>query len=320
MPFIGQNPSVGAYNILDDITIGSSTNGPFNLLLNGAAFTPESANHLLVSLNGVIQKPGSSFTVSGSQITFVTSSGTLTSSDSIDFIMALGNVLDVGTPTDGSISTNKIASNAVTGAKIAPTITTNHTFSGTLEVPAATSGWRHIKTQTGTNASSIDFLHGFNGVIFDNTYDVYEFVVHYMYSASGHELRIEPSQDGSTYTLSNTVGYALGAYRNGGDGANTNLHNEQANGVGFFRQNISSGDSALEISAGQTRIYSAYDSDKATVAVTTLGSMQNASGNIYGIGTNYGGLKVAGRTHGVRFRAESSNIYAKISLYGLKDA
>ena len=118
MPFIGQNPSVGAYNILDDITIGSNTNGPFNLLLNGAAFTPETANHLLVSLNGVIQKPGSSFTVSGSQITFVTSSGTLTTSDSIDFIMALGNVLDVGAPTDGSISTNKIATGAVTDAKI----------------------------------------------------------------------------------------------------------------------------------------------------------------------------------------------------------
>ena len=28
MPFIGQNPSVGAYNILDDITIGSNTNDP----------------------------------------------------------------------------------------------------------------------------------------------------------------------------------------------------------------------------------------------------------------------------------------------------
>ena len=67
---------------------------------------------------------GSSFTVSGSQITFVTSSGTLTTSDSIDFIMALGNVLDVGTPTDGSISTNKIANSGydINGAKIAPTM------------------------------------------------------------------------------------------------------------------------------------------------------------------------------------------------------
>lgn len=308
MPFIGQNPSVGGYHVLDNITIGSNTNGPFDMLLNGVAFSPESANHLLVSLNGVIQKPGSSFTVSGSQITFVTSSGTLTTSDSIDFIMALGNVLNVGIPTDGS----------VTGAKIAPTITTNHTFSGTLEVPAATSGWRHIKTLEGSNVSSIDFLHGNNGVIFDNTYDVYEFVVHYMYTAGSHELRIEPSQDGSTFTTSNTVGYALGAYRNGGAGVN--LWNAQANGAGFYRQTISSGDSAQDISAGQTRIYSAFDSDKATVAVTTFGSMQDSSGNIYGIGTNYGGIKVAGRTYGLRFRGESSNIYAKISLYGLKDA
>ena len=110
MPFIGQNPSVGAYHVLDNITIGSNTNGPFDMLLNGVAFSPESANHLLVSLNGVIQKPGSSFTVSGSQITFVTSSGTLTTSDSIDFIMALGNVLDVGVPTDGSVSSAKLAS------------------------------------------------------------------------------------------------------------------------------------------------------------------------------------------------------------------
>ena len=55
-----------------------------------------------------------------------------------------------------------------------------HTFSGTLDI-IQTSGWAH-KNSNGTNASSIDFLHGYNGVIFDNTYDVYEFVVHYMYS------------------------------------------------------------------------------------------------------------------------------------------
>ena len=54
----------------------------------------------------------------------------MTSSDNINFIMALGNVLDVGTPTDGTVnasgtrdSTNavttaKIADDAVTGAKI----------------------------------------------------------------------------------------------------------------------------------------------------------------------------------------------------------
>ena len=114
MPFIGQEPLTGAYHVLDAIT--TSATATYNLQLNSGAFSPATANQLLVSLNGVIQKPGSSFTISGSQITF---SSALTSSDSIDFIIALGDVLSVGTPTDGSVNTAKIATDAVTSAKIA---------------------------------------------------------------------------------------------------------------------------------------------------------------------------------------------------------
>ena len=113
MPFIGQEPLTGAYHVLDAIT--ASATATYNLQLNSGAFSPATANQLLVSLNGVIQKPGSSFTISGSQITF---SSALSSSDSIDFIIALGDVLSVGTPTDGSVTTAKIAPNAVTDAKI----------------------------------------------------------------------------------------------------------------------------------------------------------------------------------------------------------
>jgi hypothetical protein len=133
MPFIGQEPLTGAYHVLDAIT--TSATATYNLQLNSGAFSPATANQLLVSLNGVIQKPGSSFTVSGSQITF---SSALTSSDSIDFIIALGDVLNVGTPTDGSVATAKIAPNAVVGSKLASDIgisTTGNiatTGSGTL--------------------------------------------------------------------------------------------------------------------------------------------------------------------------------------------
>jgi hypothetical protein len=66
---------------------------------------------MLVSLNGVIQAPNTSFSVSGSTITFLPSSGTLSSSDSIDFIMVYGNVLDVGVATtvsDASITKAKM--------------------------------------------------------------------------------------------------------------------------------------------------------------------------------------------------------------------
>ena len=113
MPFIGTQPDVGGYSVLDNLT--ASATASYTLQKDSANFSPSSANQLLVSLNGVIQKPGSSFTVSGSTLTF---SSALTSSDSIDFILAMGEPLLVGTPSDGTVSTSKIADDAVTGAKI----------------------------------------------------------------------------------------------------------------------------------------------------------------------------------------------------------
>jgi len=133
MPFIGTQPDVGGYSVLDALT--ASATASYTLQKDSANFSPSSANQLLVSLNGVIQKPGSSFTVSGSTLTF---SSALTSSDSIDFILAMGEPLLVGTPSDGTVSTAKIATDAVTGAKLANDIgisTTGNiatTSSGTL--------------------------------------------------------------------------------------------------------------------------------------------------------------------------------------------
>lgn len=204
MPFIGQNPSVGAYNILDDITIGSNTNGPFNLLLNGAAFKPESANHLLVSLNGVIQKPGSSFTVSDSQITFITSSGTLTTSDSIDFIMALGNVLDVGVPTDGSISTNKIATNSVSMDKLAT--------SGTLPALNGSAltgiGAGVVITNNTTGGAGADEL--VFDLSMDTSYLFQRFVIEGIYTSTTHDVALTTRRatDNTYYSGANDYAYS----------------------------------------------------------------------------------------------------------------
>ena len=109
MPYIGKEPTTGNFVYADDITT-SSTN-TYNILVGGVAFSPESANHLIVSLNGVIQKANTSFSVSGSQITFLPSSGTLSSTDSIDFILILGSVNDVGVATtvsDSAITKSKL--------------------------------------------------------------------------------------------------------------------------------------------------------------------------------------------------------------------
>jgi len=42
----------------------------------------------------------------------------LTSNDTIDFVILLGNVLDIGTPSDDTVSTAKIQDDAVTSAKL----------------------------------------------------------------------------------------------------------------------------------------------------------------------------------------------------------
>ena len=119
MAYIGKSPTVGNFVKLDAIT-ASSTN-TYNLLNGGVAFTPESANHMIVSLNGVIQAPSTAFSVSGSTITFLPSSGTLSSSDVIDFILVLGNVLDIGTPSDSTVTnakTNFVSSSSNAGLSI----------------------------------------------------------------------------------------------------------------------------------------------------------------------------------------------------------
>ena len=85
---------------------------------------------MIVSLNGVIQAPNTAFSVSGSTITFLPSSGTLSSSDTIDFIMVLGNVLDIGTPSDSTV-TNAKTNFTTTSSNAGLSIKGDGTTSGT---------------------------------------------------------------------------------------------------------------------------------------------------------------------------------------------
>ena len=129
MAYIGKEPQVGNYIKLDAIST-SSTN-TYNLTQDSVAFVPESALHMLVSLNGVIQSPLSSFSVSGSTITFLPSSGTLSSSDTIDFILVLGNTLDIGTPSDSTVTnakTNFVSTSSSAGLQIKGDGTTDGTL------------------------------------------------------------------------------------------------------------------------------------------------------------------------------------------------
>ena len=113
MPFIGNQPTQGRFIELDSLTASATAN--YTLQLNSANFEPESVNNLLVSINGVIQG-SSTMSLNGAVLTV---GATLSSSDTIDFVRVFGNVGTVSTPTDGSVTANKIGTGAVTSAKIA---------------------------------------------------------------------------------------------------------------------------------------------------------------------------------------------------------
>ena len=107
MPYIGSEPSSGLFQELDSLT--ASATDDYTLKLNGADYFPETVNNLLVSINGVIQG-GSTMALNGAVLTV---GATLSSSDTIDFVRVFGNVGTVSTPTDGSVTANKIGTGAV---------------------------------------------------------------------------------------------------------------------------------------------------------------------------------------------------------------
>ena len=107
MPYIGRQLTQGNFIKLDDLQSqfdGSKTT--FNLTTGNKSYTPGSANALLVSLGGIIQEVGTSFTVTNDQITF----SNPPTADAQIFIIALGNSVSVGTPADGTITATKLNS------------------------------------------------------------------------------------------------------------------------------------------------------------------------------------------------------------------
>ena len=114
MAYIGREPQVGNFQVCDAISVVNGQ-AAYTMQVSSVNVSPETANHVLCSLNGVLQKPGSSFTISGSTITFASN---LATGDVIDFVILLGNVLDLGVPSDSTVSLAKLTA---TGTKSSST-------------------------------------------------------------------------------------------------------------------------------------------------------------------------------------------------------
>ena len=105
MPYIGRQLTQGNFIKLDDLQSQfNGTKTTFNLTTGNKSYTPGSANALLVSLGGVIQEVGTSFTVNNDQITF----SNPPTADAQIFIIAFGNSVTIGTPANGTVDATKL--------------------------------------------------------------------------------------------------------------------------------------------------------------------------------------------------------------------
>jgi len=130
LSYIGAKPTIGNFQICDAISVVNGQ-AAYTMQVGSVNVIPQSSNHMIVSLNGVIQKPGGanpSFTVSGSTITFASN---LATGDVINFIQILGDVLDLGVPSDATVTdakANFVSTSSAAGLQIKGDGTTDGTL------------------------------------------------------------------------------------------------------------------------------------------------------------------------------------------------
>lgn len=111
MPFIGKQPTSGFASIVKDDLTGNGTTGPYTLSKQVA-----NANDIAVFVGNVRQEPTDAYTVNGNQLTMT---GTVSSSVNFYVLHIAGTLESSVVPADGTITSAKLTTSAVTTAKIA---------------------------------------------------------------------------------------------------------------------------------------------------------------------------------------------------------
>jgi hypothetical protein len=105
MAYLGVTPKIGNIRKLDDVA--AQFNGVatvFNLRVGGQVIFPGSPLQLLISLGGVMQEANVSYQINNDQITFSDPPN-----PGIDFFgLVIGDTIDVGEPSDGTINAVKL--------------------------------------------------------------------------------------------------------------------------------------------------------------------------------------------------------------------
>jgi len=211
MAYLGRGlDKISNIEVLDNITFDGSSS--YSITKGSVAFTPNSAQSCLISIDGVVQ--ATNFTVSSSTINFGVA---VASTSTCNFFLHYGTgVMTV--PSDGSVTTAKLGSNAVTSAKMFSgfangiteldqwRLTSTLSLSGNSTTAITTNLERNdtagfSKIGTGMTESSGVFSFPSTGI-----YEIYAFGNFFGgLDMTFCRINIQTTQDnGSNYTLQNT--------------------------------------------------------------------------------------------------------------------
>lgn len=137
MAYIGSQQGRQSATLLDSITVVNGQ-AAYTMQKNSVNYSPASELMLTVSLNGLVQAPSNSFTISGSTITFAEN---LVTGDVIDYILDREPATGTIAPVDASVTADKIASSVMrNGIRVnGSTLSTNTTIASSERAMVAGS-------------------------------------------------------------------------------------------------------------------------------------------------------------------------------------
>ena len=222
--------------------------------------------------------------------------------------MVLGNTLDIGTPSDNTVSLAKLTA---TGTKDATTF-----LRGDNTFASPSSDYVLLSSQTASGDASINFTSNI-----DSTYKIYVFKFFDIHPSADEELTFQVSTDGGSNYNTTVISafHRLQLLTTDGSSATSimddNLNDTNVTTYSKLTRPITQSASNSASSSGELIIYN----PAGTTFFKHFQSDVNTYGNFTQRAFKGGMFKTASAINAVSFKMDSGNIDAgTISMYGVK--